>query len=276
MKDFEKNITSLYGEKGIQWLAQLPDKVSKIAKAWNLRDLSPVENLSFNYVLSGFFEDQPIVLKISPEKENLLTETQALEAFSDYGAVHILAEMEDALLLERAVPGYSLKSYLPNKSREALFIACEVAKRLHRASIPKNNQFPHMKQRLSALDKDWDIPSMLLLKARALKNKLLEVSTADVLLHGDLHHENILADSVKWRVIDPKGVIGAPIHEVWAFIREPSVDIPFVADAFCFDVELVKQWYFVHLILAACWNVEDGLDAQKFLDLAGRASQFIF
>lgn len=269
MNIFEKNITSLYGEKGRLWLTQLPTRVSEIAKKWHLTDLKPAENLSFNYVLFGFLGSLPIVLKISPKDENLLTEIQALEAFSGYGTVRVLNKTEGALLLERAVPGDPLKSYLPEKEREALSIACKTAKKLNQAPIPQNSQFPHMRDWLSALDKNWDIPREYLLKARGLKNKLLAASTAvDVLLHGDLHHENILSHGGEWRIIDPKGVIGAPIHEVWTFIRDPLTDIPFVADVFGFDVEWVKQWYFVHLILAACWNVEDHLDPRRFLDLA--------
>jgi streptomycin 6-kinase len=276
MNTFEKNIISLYGEKGSEWLRQLPNRVSEIAKTWYLTNLKPAENLSYNYVLFGLQDSLPIVLKISPDNKALSTETQALEAFSGYGAMKILAKMEDALLLEQAVPGEILKAYLPNKQREALSIACIVAQKLHCAPVSKNKIFPHMKDWLAALDKDWDIPREFLLKARQLKNKLLETSPAtDVLLHGDLHHENILSHGYEWRVIDPKGVIGSPVHEVWAFIREPSADIPFIADTLDFDAGLIRQWYFVHLILAACWNVEDGLSPQKFLNLANHSLQFI-
>ena len=48
----------------------------------------------------------------------------------------------------------------------------------------------------------------------------VEASAAerDVLLHGDLHHENILAARERYVAIDPKGVLGNPEWEVAPFL----------------------------------------------------------
>ncbi|MDJ1257983.1 MAG: hypothetical protein MRQ07_04960 [Candidatus Midichloria sp.] len=64
-------------------------------------------------------------------------------------------------------------------------------KKLHQANIPKTHNFPYVKDWLSALDKEWDLPSGYLQKARKLRDQLLQHSGPDVLLHGDLHHDNI-------------------------------------------------------------------------------------
>lgn len=69
-------------------------------------------------------------------------------------------------------------------------------------------------------------------------------------------------------MIDPKGVIGAPIHEMWAFIRGVETDTQFVADFFAFDLQVVRKWYFVHLMLALCGSMEDGTSLAPFLGLA--------
>ena len=69
-------------------------------------------------------------------------------------------------------------------------------------------------------------------------------------------------------MIDPKGVIGAPIHEVWAFIMDFETDTQFVADFFALDSQEVREWYFVHLMLALCWSMEDGTSLNLFLGLA--------
>ena len=40
-----------------------------------------------------------------------------------------------------------------------------------------------------------------------------------VLLHGDLHHQNILFNENKgWKAIDPKGIIGVPVMELARFL----------------------------------------------------------
>jgi streptomycin 6-kinase len=68
---------------------------------------------------------------------------------------------------------------------------------------------------LATLDKEWKIPINILQKARTLKEHLLaKMSALPVLLHGDLHQDNILSQGDDWLVIDPKGVIGFPINEI--------------------------------------------------------------
>ena len=85
MKIFEDNIFNIYGESGKAWLLQLPKLVEKISIKWNLSDLKPVENLSYNYILSGFQDKQTIILKISPDIEELSREAASLTSFFGYG-----------------------------------------------------------------------------------------------------------------------------------------------------------------------------------------------
>ena len=57
-------------------------------------------------------------------------------------------------------------------------------------------------------------------KAETLFSELIESMSAPVLLHGDLHHYNILSAVRKpWLAIDPKGVVGEVEYEVGAFVR---------------------------------------------------------
>ena len=137
----------------------------------------------------------------------------------------VLSEDDGMLLLERAVPSISLKSYFPNMEQESIEIVCKVMKKLHQANISAAYNLPHIKDWLTALDKDWPIPDEHLQKARKLRDQLLQTSEADVLLHGDLHHDNILQNGDDWLVIDPKGVIGEPAYEVAAFIRNPIPEL---------------------------------------------------
>jgi streptomycin 6-kinase len=272
---FHSNIISIYGEQGRAWLNALPELVSAISSRLDLHDLKEVPNLTYNYVLSGFQDDNPIILKLGLDNEGLKQEAFALKCFAGCGAVKVLAEDEDMLLLERAVPGISLKSYFPNMEQESIEIACKVMTKLHQASIPVDHNFAHIKDWLAALDKDWDIPHEHLHKAIKLRDQLLQTSEADVLLHGDLHHDNILQNGNDWLVIDPKGVIGSPMNEIWAFVMDIERDIPFIAHYFNFRTQDVFNWYFVHVILAACWNLEDNIDASLFLRLAEKAYKYI-
>jgi streptomycin 6-kinase len=267
MSLFEDTILSIYKDKGKAWLADLPKIVTEAAQRYGLYDLNPVSNLSYNYVLSGIQNGQPIILKVGLDGDGLKREAAALKAFSGFGAIKVLGQSDGLLLLERAVPGISLKS----SPKEALPIACAVMKKLHQAPIPKGFPFPCMKDWLAILDQEWDIPVPYLAKARKLRDHLLATSVESILLHGDLHHDNILHNGSEWVVIDPKGVIGSPLNEIWAFIMDREKDTEYVAEFFNFEVSCVRQWYFVHLILASLWNIEDGVTPNLFLDLAEKA-----
>jgi streptomycin 6-kinase len=63
MEAFEQNIINLYGEKGKQWLNNLPKLIMQVEATYRLSNLKPVKNLSYNYVLSGFQGSKAIILK---------------------------------------------------------------------------------------------------------------------------------------------------------------------------------------------------------------------
>jgi len=92
------------------------------------------------------------------------------------------------------------------------------------------------------------------------------------LLHGDLHHGNVLSDSRRgWLAIDPKGVVGEIEFEIGAVLRNP-VERPdlFVSEETIenrcgvlvrrlnLDRERLLQWAFAQAVLSAIWSVEDG------------------
>lgn len=279
---FHSNVINIYGEKGKAWLDELPQLVSAIASRLDLRDLKEVTNLSYNYVLSGFHGDNPIILKAGLDNAGLKREAFALKCFAGDGVVKVLAEDEGLLLLERAVPGTSLKSYFPDREQESIEIACNVMKKLHQANIPSAHNSPHIKDWLTALDKDWNIPDGYLKKAIELRDQLLKTADPDVLIHGDLHHDNILQNGDDWVVIDPKGVIGEPSYEVAAFIRNPIPELLHQADSpniihnrvtrFSELLELPSQrildWCFVQAVLSWVWALEDGCDTGYWEQIA--------
>jgi streptomycin 6-kinase len=268
---FHANIISIYGEKGKAWLNELPELVTAISARLDLRDLKKLTNLTFNYVLSGFQGNNPVILKLGLDREGLAREAFALKCFAGCGVVKVLAENDGMLLLERALPGASLRSYFPDKEQESIEIVCGVMKKLHQANISTTHNFPHIKDWLTALDNDWNIPNHYLQKAKNLRDQLLQTSKPDILLHGDLHHDNILQNGNDWVVIDPKGVIGESAYEVAAFIRNPMPELLTHADApniiqgritrFAEVLEVPSQrildWCFVQAVLAWVWVLED-------------------
>lgn len=274
--DFEKNVRALYGKEGAIWLKNLPQLVDVYAKKWSLHDLVPFKNLSYAYVLSGKRGNQPIVLKISPG--SLQKELLALKAFDGHGCVQVLERDEKVLLLQQALPGTSLKNLFPHDDRLSVEVVFSLIRKLHAAALPQSGLFPHIKDWLKVLDQSWDLPISFLLKARLCRNVLLERNVQEVLLHADLHHDNVLKQGKSWCAIDPKGAIGDPLYEVAAFIRNPLDQLPCYkdrssliqsrifsfADLFAVNPSLIAQWCFVESVLSWIWCLQDATPATSF------------
>jgi streptomycin 6-kinase len=284
MQALERNMINIYGEKGKRWLADLPNLILNIGSTYGLSNLQPVKNLSYNYVISGLQGSQAIILKLGLDSDGFKQEATALNAFAGFGVVKMLAENEGLLLLERALPGDSLKSYFPKLDDVAIRICAQCLIQLHKAPLPEANIFPHIKDWLAILDKNWDIPENYLEKARQLRDSLLQTSNKEVLLHGDLHHDNILQSHNGWLVIDPKGVIGEPTYEVAAFIRNPLTllddlqnitavqaiiqnRITRFSELLDLPSQRILDWCFVQAVLSWAWALEDQGDVTYFKNL---------
>ena len=112
-------------------------------------------------------------------------------------------------------------------------------------------------------------PSRLVEKAERLFADLLGSMNAPVLLHGDLHHWNILAAERRpWLAIDPKGIAGEPAYEVGALLRNrldagPDIRrltmrrVDQLAEALGFDRKRLWAWCLAQAVLSAWWSYED-------------------
>jgi streptomycin 6-kinase len=279
---FIDNILNIYGERGKVWLDQLPLMIERIASKYHLSELTPLENLSYNYVIKGLQNDKPIILKLSLDINGLKREINALRAFQGYGAVSVLEEEDGMLILERVLPGHSLKSSFLGQDDEAVKIVCDIIKRLHQAPIagvetvlPVLNR--HCEEDINRAKQSSEF-TYYLDKALKLEAELLKSSGPSVLLHGDLHHDNIIRNGDSWVVIDPKGYIGDSAYEVAAFIRNPIPDllrhknateiitnrIRLFAQYLDLSEERIVSWCYVGSVQAWIWALEDNGDTKSF------------
>lgn len=282
MSTFENNIKSIYGNQGRIWLESLPKTVLGLSQKYELSKLVPVDNLSYNYVLSGVQGNCSIILKLGLDNAGLKQEHAALKAFSKFGAPKVLAEEDGMILLEQVLPGTLLKSYFPKNDDEATHIACDIMKLLHQSPIPESNNFPHVNNYIETLNKDYSIPTQYLNKAKGTLNQLIQTSDNQVLLHGDLHHDNILKNGNSWLVIDPKGIISEPAYEIATFIYNPIPEMlntnrandliknRIATFAKLLDLPEIRiiNWCFVKVVLGWIWNIEDNLNTDSFEKLS--------
>jgi streptomycin 6-kinase len=126
------------------------------------------------------------------------------------GAARVLAHDRDAILLERATEGTSLADLARNgHDDEATRIICAVAGKLHTPrSNPPRGLIP-LAQWFSDLEPASAQYGGILRLAAATARGLLSAPRDSVVLHGDIHHGNILDFGPRgWLAIDPKGLIG--------------------------------------------------------------------
>lgn len=287
MHKLTQNVINIAGEDGKTWIASLPDTVRILTDYWKLSNLVPVDNMSFNYVIKAVCNtNQPAVLKIGFDASVITDEKRALIYFDGNASVRLIDynEKYNALLLEQAIPGASLKSLYPDNDKFVIDCYADTVQKLHNKLLTNRHDFRHISDWLKKLDefKSDQLPEHLLQKAIHLKNVLLTSMRKEVLLHGDLHHDNVLKNGDSWLTIDPKGIIGEPEFEIAAFDFIHSTElrnnfeikklflsrIKMVAERSNLSAERIRDWVLVRLVLSAVWYIEDNGDPGFTIKLA--------
>ncbi|GAA3347956.1 aminoglycoside phosphotransferase family protein [Amorphoplanes nipponensis] len=276
---FTRNVTGTWGDDGRRWLAALPGLVDAVAREWGLTVGTPYP-LSFHFVApvrrAG---GAPGVLKLGPAAAgHVAREADTLGFFGGRGAIGVLARDDDrgALLLELAEPGVTLRSLVRDRDEQATAVLIGLMRRLHRPA-PDGLALEELSARVAAFDAhlarypgDRPIPRRLVERARELWVALCASAPARVVLHGDLHHENVLAARREpWLAIDPHGVLGDPGYELGAALYNPIGGdepvprlLPARVEQFAagldMPVDRVVAWGFVQAMLSEVWSAEGG------------------
>lgn len=280
-EEFAQRMIDLQGvENGTAWLQRLPAIPARYEERWELTVGLVVEMLSYNYVVPAVRHDgTPVIVKVCPPDGEYQLETEALRLFNGRGISQLLACDPDdqAMLLERLEPGTLLRSV--EDDGEATSIAASVMRQLW-CPVPANHPFPtvanwgrgftRLRQRYNG--GNGPFPAALLDEAETLFRELTDSMTETVLLHGDLHHDNILAAQRQpWLTIDPKGLVRQPTYEVGSLLRNPLPDllnhpqpgrilahrIDQLSEELGFDRTRVRNWALAQTVLSVWWLVED-------------------
>ncbi len=291
-KRFTDNILGLHADKGKRWLADLPQIVGKIAENWSLSVEKPFLNLSFNFVAPCICADgSQAVLKIGyrGEDSEIFSEAKLLRLFDGKGTVKLLRFDKNycALLLERLIPGANLIEICQQNDAAATAIAIDVMRKLWQKKPPEYQNFPRLEKWTNGLQKaeNTSFPARFISKARNNFDELFALSKQNFLLHGDLHHENILsAEREPFLAIDPKGIIGDIGYDISVFLNNPlgwvlsqsnpqkflTSRVEQFAEAFKIEPQNLRKWAFAQMVLSAWWTFEEnGKRWETDLTLAG-------
>ena len=275
------------GDDWGRWLDRLPRLADELLADWRLR---PTE-LS----LHGFCSlVVPVVdsdgatgaLKVGFDgDEESLHEGLALQHWGGRGAVRLRrADPHRRALLLDWLPGPDLGDAWDVE-------ACEVVgglyRRLHVPAMPQMATVASYVERwlreLDELGRHIPVPRRYVEQALSIGPDLLAVDTAPVVVHGDLHYANVMADETgEWLAIDPKPMAGDPHYEpapmLWNRMDELSGPLAVgsvrdglrrrfhtIVDVAGLDEARARDWVVVRMVLNAGWAVQDAQRAGRRL-----------
>lgn len=271
-----RNAVGAWGDAGRVWLAALDPLRTDVLAAWELSAGTPFA-LSYHWVEAVTRADGTgVVLKLGPPgSPHLAVEAAALRAWAGRGAVRLLEFDHDrgALLLERAEPGTSAATLVPDADPAATDILVDLMRDLHAAAVPAG--VPALETLADGFaahlaGPDGPLPRRLVTSAAGLFRELCADAVPPVLLHGDLHHDNVLrALRRPWLAIDPHGYVGDPGYDLGALLYNPLTGrrnvvplLPARIDRLVAGTGIprdrVLAWGFVQAVLSEVWSCEDG------------------
>jgi streptomycin 6-kinase len=200
----------------------------------------------------------------------------ALAWFDGLGAVEVLERQGDALLMARAEGADDLVDMVARGEDDAATrIICSVVQRLHTPrATPPPAELMTLTRRFRGLFRVADAPDAdaHYVEAAAVARRLLAEPQNEVVLHGDIHHENILRDPRGgWAAIDPKGLTGEATFDYANTLENPIRDkhavlapgrlrrqAEIIAEETGIALRRLLEFTFAFGALSECWGVEDG------------------
>lgn len=265
--------------------------MEKYADLWGLSNLEKIDVDSVNQLFSCASQKYgPCVLKIGKKPEFVKNECNALY---EYNGKHFCKIYEadisnGVLLVERITPGTHLRDVSDLDKRLDLFY--KISHELHIKPDDEAIYSTYLDwvTRITEFMRNHKEHGFLYEKmaaAESICRDLWEEYPNKMLLHGDLHHDNILFDAAgNYRIIDPKGVVGDRVFDIPHFIlnefdeKWDDEKIVYITKALSekfgipeFDI---RRLTYVEMCMANCWsvesaeepNIDDVLFAEKMMN----------
>ena len=252
-----------------------PDQLKRYAQQWGVT-IEQTRETPYSVLGFGLRNGEPVVLKIVKQPGDEWHSGEVIRAFDGNGVVRVYESGEGAVLLERIQPGNELVELVRRGDDDT---ATELlAQVINQMSDHKAPAFcPTINDWASGFDRYLDsrdkrIPTSLVKETRELYRGLAQSQGTLMLLHGDLHHYNVLLDEQRgWVAIDPKGLVGELEYEVGAILRNPIENsdlltspetirrrLDLLVPSLKLDYQRTVAWSYAQAVLSAIWQIEDG------------------
>lgn len=248
--------------------------------AWALApDGAPIVTHS-SHLLPVRWRGLPAMLKVATEAEEkrggLL-----MQWWEGDGAAKVYAHEDNAVLLERAQGKRSLLAMaMSGKDDAASRIVCRAIRALHKPRAKPHPDIVPLDIWFRALEPASLTHGGILSTSAAVAHDLLSEPREVGVLHGDIHHSNILDFKHRgWLAIDPKGLLGERGYDYANLFCNPDLpttgdaarlrrQLPFVARESGLVPERLLRWIIAYAGLSAAWFIQDGGDPAPALRVA--------
>lgn len=205
------------------------------------------------------------------------------------GAAQVIAHENEAILLTRATGSASLATMSRmGQDSEACRILCATANRLHSPSTRPLPRLTSLHEWFSSLKPAAMKYGGILIYCADVSEELLSSPRDIVVLHGDLHHGNVLDfDRSGWLAIDPKGLIGERGFDFANIFTNPDLDNPIprvatipeifkqrlsiVTETAGLERERLLKWIISWCGLSTIWSLEGNEASSIALEVAALA-----
>ncbi|MFC5755798.1 MULTISPECIES: aminoglycoside phosphotransferase family protein [unclassified Rhizobium] len=255
---------------------------SRYLERWSLSpDGEPIITHS-SRLLPVIWQDKPAMLKVaidSSEREGALL----MQWWNGDGAARVYAQEDDAVLLERAADRQSLLHMALNgKDDEASRIMVRTAARLHAPRPTPLEGAPTLERWFRSLKPAAETHAGTFADCWKIASALLAAPQQLGILHGDIHHRNVLDFGERgWLAIDPKRIYGERGYDfanIFANEDLPTTvdprrlrrQLPIVSGEADIEPSRLLKWIAAYSALSAAWFLEDGdhASAEKPLTVA--------
>ncbi len=235
---------------------------------WNLQaDGAPIQTHS-SRLLPVLCDGRPLMLKLALVEEERRG-ADLMQWWNGNGAAKVVAHHNEALLMERACGAKNLLHMAKHsQDDEASQIICRVVTQLHIHREETTPPLETLHQRFNALRQAASHGSLMSLCC-SVAETLLSSPQDEMVLHGDIHHGNILDFGERgWLAVDPKGLFGESGYDYANLFCNPELStctqrerflrqLIVVTQAANLDRQRLLMWIMAYAGLSAAWFLED-------------------
>ncbi|MCO4781752.1 MAG: fructosamine kinase family protein [Candidatus Cloacimonetes bacterium] len=247
-------------------------------KKWSLENPVHLTNTATAYLYHVDSRFGPAVLKIFTELgiKDESSGTDYLKACAGEGVVKLFAADEGAQLLE-LLHGEGFSKYNDQNASE-IFVGI-LRNTFTCQNIAPNHKLRSLESLLNVFERIKTPTNLNILfdRAKNIFKQLSATQDRNVLLHGDLHHENVMKNQDGlYLCFDPKGFVGDPSYEIATILNNPTNSpqitldlsvfknrVEYFSNSLNLPVSRIIGYFYVYLCLSIAWSIEDGCNYQQ-------------